>query len=87
MVDVNITNLYIPPVEQTITYVPLISIPEIIIYFLIYLLIHIYVGIAKEKLEKQQVRTEEDETHLKVLKFMFKWWPAMCVFLIILLKI
>lgn len=88
MTEVNITGLYTPQyVQPPITYAPLISITEIIIYFLVYLIIHIIIGILKEKQEKQENKTEEDITHLNVLKFLFKWWPAMCVIMIILLKI
>jgi hypothetical protein len=87
-INVNVSNVYTPQyVQPALRYESLITIPEIIIYFSVYLIGHIIIGVLKEKQEKQENTTNEQIERLKVLKLLFKWWPVMCLVMIILLNL
>lgn len=58
----------------------------LITVFVIYLIIHIVIGVqlkkAKEELGK--TKTEEAEQKVKTLNILFKWFPAVAVILVVL---
>jgi len=79
----NITGLATPPREFEIVTVHLISIWSIIFYFVVYLSIHIFLGIIKQNEEKIISNDKEHLERLKFLKLAFKWWPV--VYLVFIL--
>jgi hypothetical protein len=92
MVDYNFTtfvlsNITVPVQEPKIVTVHQISLFGVILYFLIYISVHILLGVMKEKLIKQNIRNEEEEKNLKFLIQAFKWWPFIYLFIIILTNI
>jgi hypothetical protein len=92
MVDYNLTpftlsNITVPVQEPKIVTVHQISLFGVILYFLIYLAVHIMLGVMRDNLNKQINRTEEDEKSLNFLKIAFKWWPFVYLFIIILTNI
>ena len=69
---------------------PVSGIPfwHILIYFIVYLCIHVFLGSAKESHKqklKDEPNNEEIENTYKVLSFAFKWFPAFYVVIIIIM--
>ena len=61
---------------------PISKIPfyQIILYFLSYLIIHILIGLKKEKL-----KNEENKELYKKVNFLFNWFPVFYTIFIILI--
>lgn len=58
----------------------------LIILFIIYLVLHYFIGIQKQKAEKKykESSTLENEKNIKLLTFFFRWFPAIYVILLLL---
>lgn len=72
--------------------IPVSKIPiwQIIIYFLVYLILHIFLGIEKKLIEKQ-IKKEPNNLEIKntykITCFAFKWFPFIYTIFIILMMI
>ena len=82
----NTNNLTIVQPEVYITKHQ-ISLLGVILYFVIYLAVHILLGVMKQNEEKIQNDNEEHLERLKLLQMAFKWWPFVYVFIIVLTNI
>lgn len=81
----NISGLVATPrVEGEVIKVHLISVWGIIFHFVIYLSIHIVLGIMKENEEKIVNNDKEHLDKLKFLRIAFKWWPMIYLAFILL---
>lgn len=58
-----------------------INISKLIVMFIGYLLVHIILAIVKKTYENKKI-TEQDTYN--TVKFLFKWWPAIYLVLLIL---
>jgi len=63
-----------------------IPISELLMYFWIYLISHIVLGYAKSNLNRDLKKNPDDKKlikNVKVVTYIFKWFPAMWVIFII----
>ena len=61
------------------------SILSMIIYFVIYIIVQCLLVYQKDKLTKQENKTEDDNKSLKAFTFMAKWFAAGCVVIVIIM--
>jgi heme/copper-type cytochrome/quinol oxidase subunit 2 len=61
------------------------SILSMIIYFVIYIIVQCLLVYQKDKLTKQENKTEEDNKSLKAITFMAKWFAAGYVVIVIIM--
>ena len=63
-----------------------LSIVSLVIYFCIYLAVHIIIGYFKEQTIKDVIKDPSmvTEKKLKLFSRLFTWWPAVAVILIVL---
>lgn len=80
----NASAAYIPKYEGELILQHQISLLGVILHFLIYISIHILLGVKKQALEKQTHKTPEEEENYNFLKHAFKWWPMFYLLIIIL---
>ncbi len=74
-------------------YVEKLSVWSLIAYFIIYLAIHIVIGWSQKQTEGKLIfkhgasskNRKELEERLKMLTFMFRWFPAFYLILIVLI--
>jgi len=84
LIPFNASAAYIAKYEGELILQSQISLLGVILHFLIYISIHILLGVKKEALEKQTYRTPEEEQTYNFLKKAFKWWPMFYLLIIIL---
>jgi Na+/H+ antiporter NhaC len=75
----NVTTI----VEEKLVTVHQISFVNVIVNFIVFILSYTLIGYLREKNAKIINPTEDDLHALKTLKFLFKWWPAIYVIIIL----
>ena len=67
-----------------------ISIITLVVYFLVYIGIHYFIGLKKNKLEEELLEKPKDEMLTKEYNTwvsIFQWFPAIYIIIIILLMV